>query len=135
MSTMISTCHFVSRQHAIKYYRSQGYCDAAAAVDDKLKEQAIVIGSPKIEPGQTVKINDEGRYVIVQLDFKPVTWDDVTIGDVVYIDNYQNGKFPDANPKVSGPFKVAKGNGCGRWLENNKGRGMMHYPNNLLKVV
>jgi hypothetical protein len=65
--------------------------------------------------------------------FKRVTWDDVAIGDVVYIDNYQDGKFPHADPKISGPFTVAVGNGCGRWLDTKKGTGFGYYPNNLLK--
>jgi hypothetical protein len=67
--------------------------------------------------------------------FKRVTWDDVAIGDVVHIDNYQDGKFPHADPQISGPFTVARGNGCGRWLVNAKGRGFMHYPDNLLKAT
>lgn len=139
MSTMISTCHFVSRQHAIKYYRSQGYVDAAAAVDDKLKEQAIVIGPPETESWQSLKTNDEGRYVIVEPEFKPVKWDDVAIGDTVYIDNYQNGQFPKASPKISGPFKVVKGNGCGRCLEVTKGKAkgqtFMSYPETLIQKL
>jgi hypothetical protein len=73
------------------------------------------------------------HFDIIQEDFHHVTWDDVKIGDVVYIDNYQSGKFPKANPKVSGPMTVVKGNGwCGRCLQNVSGRTFMHYPNNLL---
>ena len=61
-----------------------------------------------------------------------VTWNDVAIGDTVFVDNYQDGQFPKASPKVSGPFTVIVGNGCGRCLRTNKGRMFMHYPNNLL---
>jgi hypothetical protein len=50
-----------------------------------------------------------------------VTWDDVTIGDTVFIDNSQDGQFPQANPKIAGPFRVVEGNGCGRCLKNNRG--------------
>lgn len=63
----------------------------------------------------------------------PVKWADASIGDEVWVDNYQNGKYPQADPKISGPFTVAKGNGSGRWLEKN-GRGFIHYPENLLRV-
>lgn len=66
MPTTYGTCHFVSRRRAIAYYRSQGYCDAQAAVDDNIKTEAIVIGPPKLKPGQTMRINDEGRYVITE---------------------------------------------------------------------
>ena len=68
--TTFGTCHFVSRQQAIRYYRSQGYVDAAAAVDEKVKEQAIVIGPPKTKPGQTLSVNDEGRYVVKESPLK-----------------------------------------------------------------
>ena len=68
---------------------------------------------------------------------RKVTWNDVKIGDTVYIDNYQDGQFPKANPRISGPFKVVRGNGTGRCLQTMKKkwkhqRTFMHYPNNLL---
>jgi len=62
-----------------------------------------------------------------------LTWDEVKLGDTVYIDNYQDGKFPKANPRIGGPFEVVKGNGCGRCLKTQSGKTFMHYPNNLLK--
>ncbi len=37
---------------------------------------------------------------------KPTTWDQLKPGDCVWIDNYQDGKFPTANPKLSGPYRV-----------------------------
>ena len=68
---------------------------------------------------------------------KPTTWNNIKIGDTIYIDNYQNGQFPKADPQISGPFKVVKGNGCGRCLQTmrkdwKQQRTFMHYPNNLL---
>ena len=36
-----------------------------------------------------------------------VKWSEVTIGDIVFIDNFQRGKFPRANPHISGPYTVA----------------------------
>jgi hypothetical protein len=36
----------------------------------------------------------------------PVTWNDVVEGDIVYIDNYQDGKNKKARPKKSGPYTV-----------------------------
>lgn len=68
MSTRFGTPNFVTRRRAISYYRSQGYCDPAAAVDESLKEGAIFIGPPKLKPGQTCSVNDEGRYVVTEPD-------------------------------------------------------------------
>lgn len=64
---------------------------------------------------------------------EPVAWADVKIGDEVFIDSYQDGKFPQANPLICGPFTVDRGNGCGRWLRNRKGHGFMHFSNDLLR--
>jgi hypothetical protein len=36
----------------------------------------------------------------------PVTWKDVHEGSVIYIDNYEHGKFPRASPTFSGPYTV-----------------------------
>jgi hypothetical protein len=67
---------------------------------------------------------------------KAITWKDVKIGETVFIDNYENGKFPSADPRISGPYTVEVGNGCGRWLKNPRnGRGFMHYPDNLLVEI
>lgn len=60
-----------------------------------------------------------------------VTWKDVAEGDTVYIDEYENGRYPKANPRTTGPYTVV----CvrTRTLRNqNNGRTMMHYPDNLL---
>jgi hypothetical protein len=64
-------------------------------------------------------------------DVNPVLWDNVSLGDTVYIDNYQHGARPKANPRIGGPFKVVRGNGCGRCLQNIKGSTFMHYPEDL----
>ena len=61
-----------------------------------------------------------------------MTWKDVKIGDTVFIDEYEDGKCPKANPRMSGPYIVVEGNGCGHCLENQIGRFLMHYPDNLL---
>jgi hypothetical protein len=37
---------------------------------------------------------------------RPVEWSDLAVGDVVYTDNYEDGKYPNANPRVAGPFMV-----------------------------
>jgi hypothetical protein len=62
--TTFGTSHFVSRRAAIAYYRSQGYCDAAAAVDDNIKTGAITIGPPTAKADERVWVNhEEGRYM------------------------------------------------------------------------
>lgn len=37
---------------------------------------------------------------------RKVTWQDVQIGDTVYIDNYESGLYPSADPRISGPYIV-----------------------------
>lgn len=64
--------------------------------------------------------------------FKSIAHSEVKMGETVYFDNFQEGKFPDANPKISGPFVKIHGNGSGRCFENARGRSLMHYPENLI---
>lgn len=67
--TTFGTSHFTSRGAAIRYYRSQGYCTPAAAVDDNIKTGAITIGRPThLEPGHRLTVNEEGRYVAEAVD-------------------------------------------------------------------
>jgi len=77
------------------------------------------------------------------MGFRKATWKEVKIGDVVYIDNFEDGKFPRANPRISGPYTVVVGNGCGHCLSNapvntpaaKTERVFMHYPDNLLVEI
>ena len=63
----IGTCHFVSIQAACKYYAdddgSYTYEDEIE-VSNKLNAGEIHIGPPEIKEGETLSINEEGRYVI-----------------------------------------------------------------------
>jgi hypothetical protein len=38
--------------------------------------------------------------------FDPTTWGRVSPGDPVWLDHYQHGAKPQANPKIAGPFVV-----------------------------
>lgn len=67
--------------------------------------------------------------------YERFAWADVLYGDWVWIDNCEDGKYPEADPKISGPFRRVEGNGCGRCLETRDGRVFMHYPENLLRKV
>ncbi len=69
------------------------------------------------------------------MGFRKVTWKDVKIGDVVYVDEYEDGKYPKADPRITGPYTVIVGNGCGHCLESAFGRFLMHYPDNLLVEI
>lgn len=60
----------------------------------------------------------------------PTTWDKVKIGDTIYVDSYENGKFPKAKPKICGPYKVESAE---RRILKSKSGSFMHYPNNLLE--
>jgi hypothetical protein len=60
---------------------------------------------------------------------------DIKLGDVVYFDNYQDGKYPYTRPMVSGPFTKVYGNGSGRSFSHRLGQWFMHYPENLLVPI
>jgi hypothetical protein len=66
--------------------------------------------------------------------YTKVSWDEVTVGDVVYLDNYEGGLYPAADPKVSGPFVVTDADT--RTLSDRRSRRgpvvFLHYPTNLL---
>lgn len=65
---------------------------------------------------------------------RKATWAEVSEGETVWIDNYQDGKYPQANPRISGPYTVISRHY--RTLRTQWGwvpeRTFMHYPNNLL---
>jgi len=63
--------------------------------------------------------------------YQSVRHEEVRIGSIVYFDNFEDGKFPEADPKISGPFEKIVGAGNGRCFSNNRG-SLMHYPENLL---
>jgi len=70
-TTMYGTSYFVSRFHAIQYYRKQN--ETARDVDRKLSEGLIHIGLPPTRDGQrVVLIDDYTRYAIVE-ETKEVT--------------------------------------------------------------
>lgn len=59
----IGTSHFVSRRHAIRYYKDYHYENTAEAVDRKLSEGEIHIGPPKIQKTEHLELIDNGcRY-------------------------------------------------------------------------
>lgn len=58
------TAYFVSRRHAIRYYRRQG--DTAEDVDARIDAGEIHIGIPPLQPGNWLMTIDKGcRYAIV----------------------------------------------------------------------
>lgn len=62
----VGTAHFVSRKHAVKYYRDYHYEDTEKAVDQKLAEGEIHIGPPALKKGQSLELIDNGcRYCLV----------------------------------------------------------------------
>ena len=64
MTVRHGTSHFMSRDAAIRYYRPYHYPDTALAVDRKLREGEIHIGQPTAKPGESVKVDIDGRYWI-----------------------------------------------------------------------
>lgn len=66
-------------------------------------------------------------------NFIKVKQSQVQMGDLVYIDNYQDGKFPKASPVIAGPFRKVVGNGSGRCFEATNNRTTAYYPDTLLR--
>lgn len=65
--------------------------------------------------------------------YRKVTWADVKEGDTVWIDNHEDGKYPHANPQISGPYTVHhQGNRTLRTTGRRFDYPFGHYPNNLL---
>jgi hypothetical protein len=61
------TAHFKDVEAAVAYYRTQG--ESRSAVARKLAEQAIFLGPPILQPGQTLSLDrSEGRYFIEEQD-------------------------------------------------------------------
>ena len=68
----------------------------------------------------------------IYANYTRLTWDSVHAGDTVYIDNYENGKYPDASPAISGPYIVSDVKYRRLTMTWGKLSTFMHYPDNLL---
>jgi hypothetical protein len=66
--------------------------------------------------------------------YKKVSWVEVAVGDVVFLDDHEGGLCPDADPGVSGPFVVVDPDT--RTLSDRRSPRrpvvFLHYPTNLL---
>lgn len=60
--TTSGTSHFVSRAKLIKYYKSQEY--DLAAINQKIREGECSVGRPDIIPGDSLVVDEDGRYLI-----------------------------------------------------------------------
>ena len=60
---IIGTPYFVSYPAAVKYYKDQYSGYTKQDIDNKLENNEIFIGKPKIDKDETLSIND-GRYHI-----------------------------------------------------------------------
>jgi hypothetical protein len=62
MVTRYGTKYFIKRSSAMKYYRKQGY--SKQDVDELVHNGIIAIGEPKHSPGETLRVDEDGRYYI-----------------------------------------------------------------------
>jgi len=65
----IGTCNFINKFAAIRYYSSYiggkgNRIAAKALVDEKLRRKEIKLGPPSVSDGESLYINNEGRYFI-----------------------------------------------------------------------
>jgi hypothetical protein len=67
--TLTGTCHFATKSRAISYHLD--YFPGATRrevrdeIDGMIERGEIAIGRPETKDGETLKLNSEGRYVIV----------------------------------------------------------------------
>jgi hypothetical protein len=64
MSIQVGTSHFVSIPAAFKYYKEYGYSEMD--VRDKVIAKEITIGQPEIIFGESLKVDTNGRYMIIK---------------------------------------------------------------------
>jgi len=65
--------------------------------------------------------------------YRSVKWADLKPGDQVYIDNYQGGRFPNAQPRISGPYYVHHVKGrLLKFRGAKRDRLFAHFPENLV---
>lgn len=62
--TRIGTNYFVSMRRAIAYYAQYGF-DGEYEASRKVREGEIRIGIPHTKPGQSLGIDEDGRYYLV----------------------------------------------------------------------
>lgn len=62
----IGTSHFVSKVHAVMYYKEYGYDNVKDAVQAKLDRKEIHIGEPKITDKEYLHIDEDGRYIRIE---------------------------------------------------------------------
>ena len=60
----VGTCWFISKTAAIKYYEPYGYDNTAEAVERKLAEGEIHIGTPELKENQIGIFDKDGRFEI-----------------------------------------------------------------------
>lgn len=60
--TTLGTCHFETFEKAVQYYKAYGFSRIEVGHKRALRE--IFIGPPSLAHGQSLAVNDEGRYVI-----------------------------------------------------------------------
>ncbi len=71
MSTYIGTCHFNCFGSAWKYYNPLGV--SHSELRKKIKRGEIVIGEPPTKKNEKVFLNDEGRYIIEEMEITLAT--------------------------------------------------------------
>ena len=62
--TRIGTPYFINYQSAFRYYQEHYYPDTANAIDAKLMDHEIYIGTPTTKPGESLQLDADGRWEI-----------------------------------------------------------------------
>lgn len=102
------------------------------------EEHAIKVASRILNPTKTGTVNINATKVVLMSDktqqryvYKCVSWQNMAEGVEVYIDNYQNGRFPSASPILSGPYVIDHLPSRRLRIAGTR-RSFMHYPEDLV---
>jgi hypothetical protein len=115
--TTVGTANFMSRRHAIKYYKDHE-CDLKE-VNRKLDDGEIIIGRPARELGTLITVDVDGRYHLRDMNFAELerscryVVDDSGNGRPIGSDSYAHVRVSGERYKYKSAFALFKTN----WLE------------------
>ena len=112
--TTVGTENFMSRRHALKYYRDHGY--DSKDVDRKMHVGEIFIGRPARELGTLITVDVDGRYHLRDMNFAELgrschyVVDDSGNGRPVGSDSYAYVRVSGERYKYRSAFALFKTN-------------------------
>ena len=112
--TTVGTANFMTRRHAIEYYKDYGH--DSKDVDRKLHDGEIFIGRPARELGTLITVDVDGRYHLRDMNFAELerscryVVDDSGNGRPVGSDPYAHVRVSGERYKYRSAFALFKTN-------------------------